>query len=245
MFALNKLYVVGIGPGAADQMTLRALRALESCDVIAGYGVYVDLVKPILKDKEYLVTPMRREAERCRMAIDCALSGKTVAMISSGDAGVYGMAGLIYELAGDRNLEIEVIPGVTAALSGGAVLGAPLTHDFAVISLSDALTPWEKIEKRLDCAAQADLCIAIYNPSSHRRPDYLQRACEILLRRISPETVCGTVQNIGRAGEAYRLTTLAELKETPVDMFTTVFIGNSQTKVIDGKMITPRGYKDV
>lgn len=245
MFALNKLYVIGIGPGAADQMTLRALRALESCDVIAGYGVYVDLVKPILKDKEYLVTPMRREAERCRMAIDCALRGKTVAMISSGDAGVYGMAGLIYELAGDQDLEIEVIPGVTAALSGGAVLGAPLTHDFAVISLSDALTPWEKIEKRLDCAAQADMCIAIYNPSSHRRPDYLHRACEILLRCISPKTVCGTVQNIGRAGEACHLMTLAELKETPVDMFTTVFIGNSQTKVINGKMITPRGYRDV
>ena len=142
-------------------------------------------------------------------------------------------------------MEIEVIPGVTAALSGGAVLGAPLTHDFAVISLSDALTPWEKIEKRLDCAAQADLCIAIYNPSSHRRPDFLKRACEIVLRHISPETVCGIVRNIGREGEEYKVMTLNELKDTQVDMFTTVFIGNQMTKIINGKMITPRGYKNV
>jgi len=245
VFDLNKLYVVGIGPGAADQMTVKAMRALESCDVIAGYGVYVDLVKPLLPDKEYLVTPMRKEVDRCRMAIDCALSGKTTAMISSGDAGVYGMAGLIHELAEGKDLEIEVISGVTAALSGGAVLGAPLTHDFAVISLSDALTPWEKIEKRLDCAAQADLCIAIYNPSSHRRADYLKRACEILMRHISQETVCGIVRNIGRDGEEYRVMTLNELKDTQVDMFTTAFIGNKQTKVIGGRMITPRGYKNV
>ncbi len=245
MFDLNKLYVVGIGPGAADQMTVKALRALESCDVIAGYGVYTDLVKPLLPEKEYLVTPMRKEVDRCRMAIECAISGKTTAMISSGDAGVYGMAGLIYELAEGKNLEIEVIPGVTAALSGGAVLGAALTHDFAVISLSDALTPWEKIETRLSHAAQADLCIAIYNPSSHRRPDYLKRACEILLRHISPETVCGIVRNIGREGEDYKVMRLNELKDTQVDMFTTVFIGNQMTKIINGKMITPRGYKNV
>lgn len=245
MFALNKLYVVGIGPGAAEQMTVRALRVLENCDVIAGYGVYVDLVKPILKDKEYLVTPMKKEAERCRMAIECAMTGKSVAMISSGDAGVYGMAGLIYELAQGKELEIEVIPGVTAALSGGAVLGAPLTHDFAVISLSDLLTPWEKIEKRLDHAAQADLSMAIYNPSSVRRADYLQKACRIVMRHQSPETVCGVVKNIGREGEAMQVMSLKELAEYPADMFTTVFIGNSQTKVIDGRMITPRGYRDV
>lgn len=245
MLALNKLYVVGIGPGAADQMTIRALRALENCDVIAGYGVYVDLVKPLLKDKEYLVTPMRREAERCRMAIDAACAGKTVAMISSGDAGVYGMAGLIYELAQGLDLEIEVIPGVTAALSGGAVLGAPLTHDFAVISLSDLLTPWEKIEKRLECAAEADLCMSIYNPASHRRADYLRRACEIVMRHASPDTVCGVVRNIGREGEEMRVMTLRELADYPADMFTTVFIGNRQTKAIDGRMITPRGYRDV
>ena len=245
MLALNKLYVVGIGPGAADQMTIRAMRTLEQCDVIAGYGVYVDLVKPLLPDKEYLVTPMRKEADRCRMAIDCAMTGRSVALISSGDAGVYGMAGLLCEMAQGLELEIEVVPGVTAALSGGAVLGAPLTHDFAVISLSDLLTPWEKIEKRLECAAMADLSMAIYNPASHRRSDYLRRACEIVMRHASPETVCGVVRNIGRDGEEMHAMTLRELADYPADMFTTVFIGNAQTKVVDGRMITPRGYRNV
>ena len=245
MLALNKLYVVGIGPGAADQMTIRAMRTLEQCDVIAGYGVYVDLVKPLLPDKEYLVTPMRKEADRCRMAIDCAMTGRSVALISSGDAGVYGMAGLLCEMAQGLELEIEVVPGVTAALSGGAVLGAPLTHDFAVISLSDLLTPWEKIEKRLECAAMADLSMAIYNPASHRRSDYLRRACEIVMRHASPETVCGVVRNIGREGEEMHVMKLRELADYPADMFTTVFIGNAQTKVVDGRMITPRGYRNV
>ena len=245
MFALNKLYVVGIGPGAADQMTVRAMRVLENCDVIAGYTVYVNLVKTLFPDKEYLVTPMRREVERCQMAIDCALTGRTVAMISSGDAGVYGMAGLIYELAEGKELEVEVVPGVTAALSGGAVLGSPLTYDFAVVSLSDLLTSWEKIVKRLECAAQADLSIAIYNPVSVHRADYLKRACEILMRYISPETVCGIVQNISREGERMQILPLRELADAKVDMFTTVFVGNSQTKVIGGKMVTPRGYRNV
>lgn len=245
MFHLNKLYVVGIGPGAPEDMTLRARSALEDAQVIAGYGVYVDLVKPMFPEKEYLTTAMRKESERCRMAIEAACEGKTVAMISSGDAGVYGMAGLIYELSQGRNLQIEVVPGVTAALSGAAVLGAPLTHDFAVISLSDLLTPWEKIERRLEMAAAADFCIAIYNPSSIRRADHLRRACEILLRHASPDTVCGAVRNIGREGERTELMTLSEMKDYAADMFTTIFIGNSQTRVIDGRMVTPRGYRDV
>jgi precorrin-3B C17-methyltransferase len=241
---LNKLYVVGIGPGAADAMTARAMRALEVSQVIAGYGVYTELVRPLFPDKVYLETPMRQEAERCRMAIDAALSGQTVAMISSGDAGVYGMAGLVYEMAeGNRGLDIEVVPGVTAALSGAAVLGAPLGHDFAVISLSDLLTPWATIEKRLEMMAEADLCMAIYNPSSSRRADHLMKACDILLRRISPETVCGAVRNIARDGEAMHVMPLARLREYKADMFTMVFVGNSQTRVIDGKMVTPRGYK--
>ncbi len=155
------------------------------------------------------------------------------------------MAGLILELAEDKPLDIRIIPGVTAALSGGAVLGAPLTHDFAVISLSDLLTPWDKIEKRLELAGEADLCIALYNPSSHRRSDYLRKACDILLRHVSPETVCGVVRNIGREGEAYKVMTLKELREYQADMFTTVFIGNSQTKAVNGKMVTPRGYRNV
>lgn len=242
---MNKLSVVGIGPGSYDQMTIRAAQALKEAQVIAGYSVYVELVKPHFPDKEYLVTPMRKEADRCRMAIDAACAGKSVAMISSGDAGVYGMAGLIYELAQGRDLQIEVIPGVTAALSGGAVLGAPLTHDFAVISLSDLLTPWEKIEARLDMAARADFSIVLYNPSSMKRADYLRRAVEILLRHKAPETVCGAVRNIGRAGESYELMSLTELADYQADMFTTVFIGNSQTRNLSGKMVTPRGYKDV
>ncbi len=242
---MNRLFVVGIGPGGSDQMTARARAALAEADVIAGYGVYVDLVRPLYPEKEFLTTPMRKEADRCRMAIDAAMGGKSVAMISSGDAGVYGMAGLVLELSRDLDLDVEVVPGVTAALSGGAVLGAPLTHDFAVISLSDLLTPWEKIEKRLELAAEADLCIALYNPSSHRRADYLSRACDILMRHAAPETVCGVVRNIGREGEQSEVMTLAELRDYKADMFTTVFIGNSQTMEIKGRMVTPRGYRDV
>ena len=242
---MNKLYVIGIGPGAEDQMTRKALDILRDVDVIAGYGVYVELVKPLFPDKEYLVTPMRKEVDRCRRAIDAAKEGRTVAMISSGDAGVYGMAGLCLELAADTDVEVEVVPGVTAALSGGAVLGAPLTHDFAVISLSDLLTPWDKIEKRLELAGEADLSIALYNPSSHRRSDYLQKACDILMRHVKPETVCGVVRNIGREGESYQVMTLKELRDYKADMFTTVFIGNSQTMEINGRMVTPRGYRNV
>ena len=242
---MNKLYVIGIGPGAEDQMTRKALDILRDVDVIAGYGVYVELVKPLFPDKEYLVTPMRKEVDRCRMSIDAAKEGRTVAMISSGDAGVYGMAGLCLELAADTDVEVEVVPGVTAALSGGAVLGAPLTHDFAVISLSDLLTPWDKIEKRLELAGEADLSIALYNPSSHRRSDYLQKACDILMRHVKPETVCGVVRNIGREGESFQVMTLKELRDYKADMFTTVFIGNSQTMEINGRMVTPRGYRNV
>ena len=242
---LSKLYVVGIGPGSADDMTVRALRALENAQVIAGYGVYTDLVRPLFPDKEYLVTPMRQEAARCRLAIEAAVAGKTVAMISSGDAGVYGMAGLLCEMAEGTSIDIEVIPGVTAALSGASVLGAPLGHDFAVISLSDLLTPWETIETRLSMAAHADLCIVLYNPSSQKRADYLQRACDILLPFLSPDTVCGVVRNISREGESMRVMSLSNLRDYKADMFTTVFIGNTHTRVIDGRMITPRGYKNV
>ena len=224
-------------------MTFEAIQAMKDSDLIVGYGVYIDLVRPLFPEKEFLTTPMKQEVERCRMAVEAACAGRTVAMISSGDAGVYGMAGPVLELAEGKDVEVEVVAGVTAALSGGAVLGAPLTHDFAVISLSDLLTPWEKIEKRLDAAASADFCIAIYNPSSHKRADYLQKACDILLRHKAPETVCGTVRNIGREGECCAIMTLQELRDTMVDMFTTVFIGNSQTKNIGGRMVTPRGYK--
>ena len=191
-----------------------------------------------------LTTPMRQEEKRCRMAFDEVMKGRNTAMICSGDAGVYGMSGLIYEISRDYpGIEIEIVSGVTAALSGGAVLGAPLMHDFAVISLSDLMTPWTLIEKRLAAAASADMAICLYNPSSKKRTDHLRRACDILLETVPPETVCGLVRSIGREGESCTLTTLGELRDTQVDMLTTVFVGNSRTRVMDGRMVTPRGYR--
>jgi precorrin-3B C17-methyltransferase len=238
-----KLSVIGIGPGGGIDLTGRARAALDACDLIVGYTVYVDLLKSEYPDKEIKTTPMRKEVDRCRMAVEETVAGKNVAMVCSGDPGVYGMAGLCYEVAQEYDpIEIEVIPGITAACGGAAVLGAPLMHDFAVISLSDLMTPWEKIVARLKGAGAADFVLCLYNPSSHKRPDYLQKACDVLLTVKDPATVCGFVRNIGREGEEYTVLTLSELRDTPVDMFTTVFIGNSQTKVIGGKMVTPRGY---
>jgi precorrin-3B C17-methyltransferase len=241
---MKKITVVGIGPGDMEQMTIKAANALKNADIIIGYTVYVDLIKEYFENKEFMTTPMRREAERCEAAFTEAMKNKNVAMICSGDSGVYGMAGLIYEI-GERypEVSIDVIPGVTAAQSGGAVLGAPLTHDFAVISLSDLLTPWATIERRLLAAAEADFVVCLYNPSSKKRSDYLKRACELMLKYKSGATVCGIVRNIGRDGESSVLYTLEELKDVQVDMFTTVFIGNSSTKAVNGKMVTPRGYK--
>ena len=241
---MNKIYVVGIGPGEYEKMTIQAAKALESCDVIVGYTVYVDLVKDHFPGKEFLTTPMRRETERCRLAFEQAAAGKTTAMICSGDAGIYGMSGLMLEIGEEfPQVEVEMVSGVTAAVAGAAVLGAPLIHDFAVISLSDLLTPWEKIEKRLLLAAEADFVICLYNPSSKKRHDYLQRACDLMLRSKAEDTVCGTVSQIGRDGEQMRLCTLRELRDLQVDMFTTVFVGNSQTRAVNGHMVTPRGYR--
>ena len=243
---MAKLYVVGLGPGDYDNMTVRADRALQSCDCIVGYHVYVDLVKDRYPGKRTLTTPMTKEADRCRMALEIARGGENVAMVCSGDSGIYGMAALIYELRGeDVEPEVDVIPGLTAACSGAALLGAPLTHDFAVISLSDRLTPWETIEKRLEAAAKADLSVVLYNPASRGRPDHLRRACEILLRTLPEDRPCGVARNIGREGQRRDLLTLGQLKDAEVDMFCTVFIGNSATKIIGGEMVTPRGYRDV
>ena len=243
---MGKLIVVGIGPGDWEDMTVRADRALRSCDVIVGYHVYVDLVRDRYPDKEFLTTGMTRETDRCRMALEAAREGKTVAMVCSGDSGIYGMAGLIYELRGEAaEPEVEVIPGLTAACSGGALLGAPLTHDFAVISLSDRLTPWETIERRLSAAASADLSIVLYNPASHGRPDHLRRACDILLETLPPQRLCGVARNIRRSGESAQVMPLVELRDFPADMFCTVFIGNSQTRTIGELLVTPRGYRDV
>ena len=241
---MGKIYVVGLGPGEEGQITPRALQAIRESQVITGYTYYVELIRYLIGDKEVFSTPMTREVERCEKALQYALEGKTVAMVSSGDAGVYGMAGIIYEVCADYpQVEIQVISGITACCSGGAVMGAPLTHDFAVISLSDLLTPWEKIEKRLLLASEADFVICLYNPSSKKRADYLHRACDLIMQYKAPETPCGYVRNIGREGQEHKILTLAELRDTRVDMFTTVIIGNSQTKVINNALVTPRGCK--
>ena len=246
------LFVVGIGPGNPEGMTGQAAAALENSDTIIGYSVYNDLVKPYYPDKRYLTTPMTGEEARCRMAIEEVKAGHTVALICSGDPGVYGMAGLVLELAGNEkeddrscgmDIDIEIISGVTAALSGAALLGAPLVHDFAVISLSDRLTPWEKIEKRLRAAAVADLCIVLYNPSSKGRKEHLHRAAQILAEHVPQSRICGIADRIGREGEKTRVMTLGELADAETDMFSTVFIGNSSTKRLGNRMVTPRGYR--
>ena len=237
------LYVVGFGSGARDCITAAAEHAMLQSDLIIGYKTYTALMKPFFPDKQFIENGMRQETERVRLALEYAQT-QTVSLICSGDPELYGMAALAYEyLAEYPNTEIEIVPGITAAFSGGAVLGAPLTHDTALISLSDLLTPMEKIERRLRCAAEGDFVIVLYNPSSRQRADYLQKACDIILQFRSPQTVCGYVQNIGRDGESSTICSLSELRNAQVDMFTTVYIGNSETKVIAGKMVTPRGYR--
>ena len=239
----HRIYVVGMGPGQENMMTQEAMQVLEASDVIIGYTVYLKLLGERFGCKELLSTPMRQERKRCQMCFEKAREGKKVALICSGDAGIYGMASLMLEIGKlYDDCIIEVIPGITAASSGAAVLGAPLNHDFCVISLSDLLTPWEKIEKRLLAAAGGDFAIAIYNPSSHKRKDYLKKACDILLRVIEEERPCGYVENIGREGTKAVTCTLRELRDTQVNMFTTVFIGNSDTELIHGKLVTKRGY---
>lgn len=242
----GKLAVVGFGPGGKEDMTLRAVHAIEDADVVTGYTTYVNLLKEFFPDKEYRATGMMKEVDRCRMAIEDALSGRNVAMVSSGDSGIYGMTGLIYELAEEMGADIEIqsVPGVTAASSSAAILGAPLMHDTALISLSDLMTPIEKIMERVDCAGRSDFVIAIYNPKSRGRTEYLAQAADILLRYRSPETPVGIVRDAGRKDQSRTFTTLGSLKDAEVDMFCTVIVGNSQTYVRDGVMVTPRGYRE-
>lgn len=239
----HEIFVVGMGPGEERMMTEQAVRALEESSVIIGYPVYLELLEARFKEKELLSTPMRQETERCRLCYGKAMEGETVSLICSGDAGIYGMASLMYELLPEYpDCELTVIPGITAASSGAALLGAPLNHDFCVISLSDLLTPWEQIEKRLSAAAEGDFAIALYNPSSRKRHDYLKRACDILLEKAEGTRACGYVENIGREGTKVSVCTLKELRDRPVNMFTTVFIGNSKSVLRNGKLITKRGY---
>lgn len=240
----KEIFIVGLGPGKEEMMTQEALWALENAEVIVGYTTYLKLLPERFQTKPLLSTPMRRERERCLLCFQQAQEGKRTALVCSGDAGVYGMASLMFELGKDYpDTSLTVIAGVTAACSGAAVLGAPLNHDFCVISLSDLLTPWEQIEKRLLAAAQGDFAIALYNPSSHKRKDHLARACDILLSCIEPGRPCGYVENIGREGVRAELCTLGELRDRQVNMFTTVFIGNSGSEIINGRLITKRGYR--
>ena len=231
---MGKLYVVGIGPGNGRYLTEAARAAIEEADVLCGYTLCIQ------PDKGWKLVLFRR----FRWCLEQASGGKTIALVCSGDAGVYGMAAPILELRKEYGeTELEIIPGITAALSGGALLGAPLGHDFCVISLSDRLTDWALIEERLRCAARGDFAVCLYNPASRHRQDYLQRACDILLSEKSPDTVCGLARSIGREGESIRILRLKELRDTEADMFTTVFIGSSQTRELEGWMVTPRGYR--
>lgn len=241
---MGTLYVVGLGPGDPSYLTGAAKTALSRAEVLCGYTLYVELIRPLFPEKEIYTTAMTGEIERCRHALNLAQSGRDTAMVCSGDAGVYGMAAPVVELLPDYpGAAVEIVPGVTAALSGAALLGAPLGHDFCVISLSDRLTDWSVIERRLECAAAGDFAICLYNPASNHRRDYLRRACEILLREKTPDTVCGMVRSIGRAGESVRVLTLSELRDADADMFTTVFVGSSQTRRIGKHIVTPRGYR--
>ena len=241
---MGKIIVVGIGPGEKIQMTERAIESLKMADCIVGYSGYVKLLGDQFSEKEVLSTGMRQEVDRCRLCFEKAIEGQVVALICSGDAGVYGMASLVYELVAEYEpVEIEVVAGITAAASGAAVLGAPINHDFCTISLSDLLTPWETIEKRIRAAVAGDFVIVLYNPSSHKRADYLQKACHIAMESISCDRACGYVKNIGREDTFAWTGTLEELSRQSVDMFTTCYIGNSQSFIREGRLITPRGYK--
>ena len=237
------IYVVGVGPGGTDEITPRAMEVLRSCDAVVGYTRYVDLLKDELAGKTIFTSGMRQEVERCTAALKFAQEGRTVAVISSGDAGVYGMAGLMMEIAQGSGQEIIIIPGITAANSAAAILGAPLMNDYVTVSLSDILTDWNTIERRLEAACAGDFVICIYNPASKHRPEHFKRACEILLRHKSPDTPAGYVRNIGREGQTHEVTTLGEIMTREIDMLCTVIIGSSQSRILDGKIITPRGYK--
>ena len=238
----GKIYVVGIGPGKKENMTFRAYEAMENSDIIVGYKTYADLVKEYYPGKEMKSSAMTKEVDRCTEVLELARQGKTVSLISSGDAGVYGMAGIMLEIA-DEDMEVEVIPGITATNAAAAIAGAPIMHDYATISLSDLLTDWELIKKRLELAAQGDFVVSIYNPKSRGRVTQIEEAREIMMKYKPKSTPVAIVRNAGREDERYTLTTLEEMLNHEIDMLTIVLIGNSNTFVKNGKIITPRGYE--
>ncbi len=241
---MGKIYVVGLGPGGPEDMTPRARKAIEGSDLVVGYSTYLDLIKEYFPGKQMISSGMTREVERCRLVLEKALEGNNVALVSSGDSGIYGMAGIMLEVVNKSGCaaEVEVIPGITAAAAAASILGAPLMHDFAVISLSDLMTPWEMICKRIACAAEGDFVLCLYNPKSKNRSDYIDIARDIILKCRDGKTPAGIVRNAGRPDQTSVVTTLEDMLKCEIDMFTVVLIGNSQTYIENGKMITPRGY---
>lgn len=238
----GKIYVVGIGPGNMEDISVRAYKTLKNVDVIAGYITYIDLVKDEFKEKEFYVSGMKKEIDRCEKVLELAKEGKIVALISSGDAGIYGMAGIMIEVALGSGIDVEVIPGITSSVAGASLVGAPLMHDQAIISLSDLLTDWEVITKRIDRASDGDFVISLYNPKSKGRTEQIVEAREIMLKHKAPSTPVALLRHVGREDENYTLTNLDEMLNYEIDMFTVVIVGNSKTYVKEGKMITPRGY---
>ena len=249
----GRLYIVSLGPGSEDHLTPAAQRALDESHLVVGYRTYVDLIKPILRNQEVVATGMRQELERVRVALDRALAGETVSLVSSGDAGIYGMAGLVLEMCRATGIslspepdgfQITFVPGVPAFAAAGSLLGAPLMHDFAAISLSDLLTPWEVIEKRVRCAAEADFVINLYNPKSKKRDWQIGRVREILLESRKGSTPVGIVSRATREGEKVAITDLDNMLSFSIDMQTVIIVGNSRTFTHGSFMVTPRGYLD-
>lgn len=242
---MSLISVVGIGPGKMEDMTPRAKKAVEESDVIVGYSTYIDLIRMYYPDKEFISSGMTMEAARCRVVLEKALAGDKVALISSGDSGIYGMAGLMLEVVNraGAKIPVEIIPGITAASAAAAILGAPIMHDFAVISLSDRLTSPYVIYKRIECAAEGDFVICLYNPKSSGRTEQIEKARDIILRHRDGSTPAGIVRNAGRTDESYAISSLRDMLSCEIDMFSTVIIGNSRTYVENGRIITPRGYK--
>lgn len=237
---MSKLYVVGIGPGGREHMTLKAINTLRKVDTIVGYDYYIELLGDLKEKKEIISTGMKGEIDRCNSAIKAVKEGKNVAIISTGDAGLYGMAGPIYELAED--IDIEVIPGVSSAFSAASELGAPIMHDFCIISLSDLLTPWELIKKRVEFASKADFVIAIYNPRSKKRQKQIIEAFEIIKNYKRKSTPVGIVKNSGRDGREIIVTDIENIDFEIIDMMSVVIVGNKDTFIKNGKIVTPRGY---
>ena len=236
---MGKLYVIGIGPGGLEHMTLKAKEAIEKCNIVVGYNKYIDMIKPLVENKELFSTGMRGEEARCKKALELS-KDNIVALISTGDSGIYGMAGLILQMQNDE--EVEVIPGVTASSAAGSVIGAPLMHDNCNISLSDLMTPYDLIKKRVRNAADADMIISLYNPRSKGRPHYLREAIEIIKEYRKLDTPVAVVRHALRDGQEFRMFTLENFDEEVVDMFSIVIVGNSQSFIKNGKFITPRGY---